>query len=268
MKLGISSYSLTWSIGVPGYPAPRKPIGAIDLLEIAHSNGIKLVQIADNLPLHLMSDAALLRLKAHAETLGIEIEVGTRGTEPQHLLQYLRIASLLGSTLCRTLIVEKSLTVPLQHLREVLPLFEQSGVRLAVENHGLHTTKELASLFEACNHPFLGCCLDTVNSFSALDSPDTVIQDLSPYVINLHLKDFDITRVDHQMGFMVLGRPAGYGKLDIDGLMQTIRHNQSDSNVILELWTPFTESVDRTVELEHQWFEQSLQYLHTNHFSK
>lgn len=268
MKLGISTYSLTWSIGVPGYPAPRKPIGAIDLLDIAHSNHIKLVQIADNLPLHHMTDAELLSLKEHADLLGIEIEVGTRGTDPGHLLLYLRIAKLLGSTLCRTLILDENLTKPARELQEVLPLFEASGVRIAVENHGLHTTKQLASLFDGFDSPFIGCCLDTVNSFSALDSPQTVIRELSPYVINLHLKDFDITRVDHQMGFMVLGKPAGYGKLDIDGLLRTVRHSHRDSNVILELWTPFTETVEKTVALERQWLDESLQYLQTNHFSE
>ncbi|ACT02298.1 sugar phosphate isomerase/epimerase family protein [Paenibacillus sp. JDR-2] len=268
MKLGISTYSLTWSIGVPGYPAPPQPIGVFDLLDIARAYRIKLVQIADNFPLHLLKDTELISIKEYADSMGIEIEIGTRGTDPDHLLVYLRIANLLGASLCRTLIVEENLTNPVRELKAVLPLFEQSGVRIAVENHGLHTTKQLASLFVDINSPFLGCCLDTVNSFSALDSPQTVIQDLSPYVINLHLKDFDITRVDHQMGFMVLGKPAGYGKLDIDGLLQTVRDSHRDSNVILELWTPFTETVEQTVALERQWLEESLHYLQTNHFSE
>ena len=65
--------------------------------------------------------------------------------------------------------------------------------------------------------------MDTVNSFSALDSPDRVAEDLVPYLSNLHIKDFDITRVDHQMGFIVLGKPAGYGKLNIPALLERIR---------------------------------------------
>jgi L-ribulose-5-phosphate 3-epimerase UlaE len=70
------------------------------------------------------------------------------------------------------------------------------------------------------------------------------------------------------MGFMVLGKPAGYGKLDIDGLLQIIRNSQRDSNVILELWTPFTETVEKTVALERQWLKQSLYHLQTNYFSE
>lgn len=266
MKLGISSYSLTWSVGVPGYPAPLRILSYCDLLEIAHSNGIGLVQFADNLPLHELSEEKLISLKELADSRGIEIEVGTRGTTPGHLLLYLRIAKTLGASLCRTMILEKNLTNPLREIREVLPAFEESGVRIAVENHGLHTTKELASLFEAIDSPFVGCCLDTVNSFSALDCPRTVIQDLSPFVINLHLKDFDITRADHQMGFKVLGKPAGYGKLDIGGLLKEVRNGQRDTNVILELWTPFMETIEKTVRLERQWFEQSLQHLQMTHF--
>src|SRR5690606_3569107 len=108
---------------------------------------------------------------------------------------------------------------------------------------------------------FLGCCMDTVNSFSALDAPDRVISDLMPYLVNLHIKDFDITRIDHQMGFVVLGKPAGYGKLNIPQLFEAMRSNGRKANAILELWPPYQGSVEKTVALENEWLEQSLEYL-------
>lgn len=261
MKLGIGSYTLTWSVGVPGYPLPAHPLSASDLLCIAHEHGIRLVQLADNVPLHRMLPEELLSLRHKAVELGIALELGTRGTEPAHLLQYLQIARLLNAGLVRTLITSSDLAEPLRQLREVLPQFEEAGMPIAIENHGLHTTGQLAALFDEIDHPLVGCCLDTVNSFSALDSPSTVVRDLIPYLINLHIKDFDIARADHQMGFVVLGKPAGYGKLDIKGLLEGAHRQGKRATAILELWTPYQDSIEETVRLERQWLEQSLAYL-------
>lgn len=261
MKLGIGSYTLAWSIGVPGYDRPSEPLTAFGLLHIARRNGIRLVQIADNIPLHRMRDDELRKLKTTADHLDIDIEVGTRGTDPAHLLDYLRIAEILGARLLRTLITSPDLREPTEQLKQALPKFQAAGVRIAVENHGLHTTRQLVSLFDEIGSGDLGCCLDTVNSFSALDAPGTVIKDLAPYALNLHIKDFYITRADHQMGFMVLGKAAGYGKLNIPAVMEAVRGAGRDPTAILELWTPFASSVETTVQLERQWMTESLDYL-------
>ena len=57
--------------------------------------------------------------------------------------------------------------------------------------------------------PYVGICLDTVNSFGSLEGPEVVIETLAPYTVNLHIKDFDIRRTDHNMGFTIFGTPAG-----------------------------------------------------------
>ena len=54
-RLGISSYTFAWAIGVPGHPTPS-PLSAFDLLERAAEYGVGVLQIADNLPLDRMSD--------------------------------------------------------------------------------------------------------------------------------------------------------------------------------------------------------------------
>lgn len=260
MLLGLSSYTLTWSVGVPGYDRPVRPIDAVDLVHLAYELQLQLLQIADNIPLHKLSYREIERIKEASITLGVQLEIGTRGTEPSLLLQYLKIAKHLNAKLFRTLITEPNLKLPLEQLRQVLPHFQEAGITIGIENHGLHTTKQLADLFDTIDSPFVGCCLDTVNSFSALDSPETVIGDLTPYIVNLHIKDFDITRVDHQMGFMVLGKPAGYGRLDIPKLISNIASN-CEATAILELWTPFTNTVEETIRLEREWMELSLAYL-------
>lgn len=61
MKLGISTYTYTWAVGVPG-KLPAQPLNVFDLLAKAEAAGVKYVQIADNLPLHLLSEPELDKL--------------------------------------------------------------------------------------------------------------------------------------------------------------------------------------------------------------
>ena len=77
-RLGISSYTYAWSIGVPGHPVPD-PLSVLGLLDKAVALGVGVVQIADNLPLDRMPTESLERLKRSAEDREVQIEVGARG---------------------------------------------------------------------------------------------------------------------------------------------------------------------------------------------
>ncbi len=108
---------------------------------------------------------------------------------------------------------------------------------------------------------WVGICLDTVNSFGALEGPQVVVDTLGPLTVNLHVKDFTIFRASHMMGFTVEGRPAGQGKLDIPWLLGELKRHGRECNAILELWTPPESSLDETIRKEQQWAEESVTYL-------
>ncbi|MDG0789893.1 sugar phosphate isomerase/epimerase [Cohnella ginsengisoli] len=261
MSWGIGSYSLTWAIGVPGYEPPNRPLAARDLLAAAKDVGAGVVQYADNLPLHALSESELGELVRLAREWDIGLEAGLRGTAPESLALYAELAVQIGSPIVRTLITEPDIRSAYRDLEASLSDYESKGIVLAIENHGLHTTDRLVALFEHFDSPSLGCCLDTVNSFGALEGPDTVIRALAHYTVNLHIKDFEIKRVDHQMGFSVLGTPAGQGRLNWPLLREALRKSGRTPNWILELWTPFAGSVERTIELEREWFEASIPFV-------
>ena len=101
MKLGISSWSLPWSLGVPGYPRPPRPLDAIGLLEKAVEADVNVAQIADNLPLHELPQPELDRLREGARARGLTLEAGTRGLEPEHLARYITIAQRIGARVLR-----------------------------------------------------------------------------------------------------------------------------------------------------------------------
>ncbi|MFT4145033.1 MAG: sugar phosphate isomerase/epimerase [Mobilitalea sp.] len=265
MKLGIGSYTYTWAVGVPGYPSPERKLTALDLIQKAEELNVRDVQICDNLPLHLLTPRELLELKVAAEKAKIMIEVGTRGIEPDHLRGYLKIAKYLNSNILRVILhkdtgileVEEALSL----LQQIVPELEALKITLAIENHERHRVKDLACLVKQLNSSYVGICLDTVNSFGALEAPEQVIAELAPFVVNLHYKDFIIKRIDSMLGFEITGRPAGQGMLDCVNLKQQLMESGKDCSVILELWTPFTASVEQTIAREDQWAKESIEYL-------
>jgi sugar phosphate isomerase/epimerase len=265
MRLGIGSYTFTWAIGVPKYPARDPSLTVEGLLEKAEELGVSLVQVCDNLPLHELPPGRLAVLAARARETGITLEAGTRGTDPDHLLRYLSIALSLGAPLVRTLIgtAEESSSLQLAEtrLRAIAPRFEREGVALAIENYEQYPARDLAGLIDRVASPSVGVCLDTVNSLGALEPPDEVINVLLPHALNIHVKDFDIVRADHRMGFAVIGTPAGQGRLEIADLLARARAGGRDPSVVLELWTPFKGSIESTVALEREWAATSIRYL-------
>lgn len=265
MKLGIGSYTFTWAVGVPGYQYNGQRLAIYDLFKKAAEYEAEIVQLCDNIPLHNYSTEELQALKLKADILGLSIEIGTRGIEAEHLKKYLEIAEIFQSPIVRVILHSEggklSVEDAVSGIRQVLPALEQKNIKLAIENHERHTVKELKKILSLLDHTHVGICLDTVNSFGALEEPNHVMEELVPYLLNLHYKDFTVGRLDHMMGFQITGCPAGQGMLNANRLKELIKENQKDINVILELWTPFTNTVAETIRRENQWADESIGYL-------
>jgi sugar phosphate isomerase/epimerase len=263
VRLGLSSYTYTWAVGVPGFE-PEQPLSPDDLLERAAHLGVPVVQFADNLPLHAASPD-VEGLARRARRLGLDLEVGTRGIDRDNLRTYVAIAAAVGSPFLRIVVDtadrHPSATEVVNSLGALRDDFTSAGVTLAIENHDRFTAAELAGIIGALGTDWSGVVLDTVNSFGALEGPEVVIPTLAPIAVNLHVKDFVITRASHMMGFLVQGRPAGRGRLDIPSLFSTIRRYRDDVTAVLELWTPPQESLESTIETERRWAEESVSYL-------
>lgn len=264
MRLGLGSYALAWNIGVPGC-LPKRPMDAFGFVEFAAQHDFSLVQVADNLPLAGLPARTLGRLKALVQSLELDVEVGTRGIRDGNLERYLEVAQFFGSPLLRVVVDttdhHPSLAEVERTLRSVLPLFESAGVTLAVENHDRFSAKSLAGLITALDSVQLGVCLDTVNSFGALEGPGVVVETLGPFVVNLHVKDFVVERAGHNMGFTISGTPAGRGMLNLSWLTGRLTEMGRDTNLILELWPAPETTVDATLEKEVQWVVESAAYL-------
>ncbi len=259
MKIGVSSYTWPWAVGREGYP-PEKPIDAFGLLEKTRRCGLSVLQLADAPHLHKMKQSELEIISQTAKSNDITLETGTRGIDPGHLMTYLSVAKKLGSKLVRT--ITKSLDDgAASRLKGILPAYEEAGVYIALENHDEHSTRDLASFIDRIGSSFLGVCLDTVNSFAALETPEIVVKTLAPYAFNFHVKDFQIVRFGNELGFSIIGSPAGDGRLDIPWIIDYLQRTDREPNLILELWTPFSENLDQTIKREDEWAHKSIRYL-------
>lgn len=266
MKLGIGTYAYAWAIGTVTGQKPAEPMDADKFLRRCAGLGVGLVQIADNLALHLLAEEELEGIERKADELGLEVEVGTRGIGSDLLGNYLEICRRFGSPVLRTVIdtadFQPSVEEVVEILRGVKGTFEDAGVTLALENHDRFSVRTFAEILERVDSSHLGICLDTANSFGALEGPEVVVEALGPHVVNLHIKDFAVRRIDHSLGFVVEGTAAGQGQLDVPWLLERLGELATrEFNAILELWPPPEEDVEATVRKEGEWVVASVDYL-------
>jgi len=265
VRLGISSWTYPWSIGVPGYPAPDSPLTPRGLLEKTRAFGLEVLQIADNLALDRLSGSELETLRCDSSGLGITLEAGTRGVEPERLLRYLEIAPAIGSRLVRTLTRSAESCPDLEQVMrwigQVLAKYEAAGVVIAVENNESHTAYEYSRLVREFSSRSLGICLDTANSYGGEERTEEVLAELAPHAVCLHYKDFAISRLGHRMGFLIEGRAAGEGRVNAAHVLEVVSRQGRGANVIVELWPPFTGTIGGSIVQEAVWAERSVSFL-------
>ncbi len=267
MKLGIGTYCYMWAIGFEfgdRAAAPEQPMDAFDLLCRAHELDVHLVQYGPNLPLAALSDAELARLLDQAKAWNIELELGTRGIETDHLLRQIALAKQVGSRIVRTVPEIGGAPARIEEIPEylgtILPVLERENIKLGLEN-GTIPALEIKGVLDQVGSPYVGVVLDMVNSLAVPEGWRHVTEVLAPYTICLHHKEFIIQRYWHMMGFEVQGRPAGTGQLDTPWVLETLNWAGATYNVILEVWPPEQTTLAETIALEDQWVRESIPYL-------
>ncbi len=266
MILGISSFAYGWSIGVSGN-MPSTPMLETDLVELSSNFELACIQIGDNLPLHNFSDARLLNLKNLTEKHNIRLEIGARMLTRDNLHRYINLAKFFHAPLLRFVVdgsdYEPDANVIVTIIKESVPVLEKENIVLGIENHDRFKAKELASIIDSVDNKQVGICLDCVNSMGAGEGLEHVLEVLSPYTVNLHVKDFTVQRLSHNMGFSITGVPAGRGMVSVPSLLEKLMKYNRCQSAILEQWVSFEKNIEHTVNMEHAWAVESIEYLKT-----
>ena len=186
---------------------------------------------------------------------GLTIELGTRGLAS--VPETLELAARLNAPLLR-LVIDTHEHEPepgeiIETVRGFLPQLVTQNCTLAIENHDRLSARTLAEIITAINAPFVGICLDTANSIGAGEGLETVLAHLAPHTVCLHLKDIQMRRVSHLMGFDVFGCEPGTGIVDFAATL--VQMTDRCQSVILEQWPP-------EPSVEGAWAQTGIELIH------
>jgi 3-oxoisoapionate decarboxylase len=247
MKLGVSANTLN-----------LQDFGVLESLDYAAQMGLDTIQL-HRTKLKSTEPAYLRSIKDHADLLGLSIELmhgcidrfgsnyhPERGAPEKQMRSAFEIAHSLGSPVFQVFMgnmdnrlasvpFEQRLEGVAQAVAAVKPLIEETGVRLAIENHGDTTARELATFIESIGPDYAGVCLDTGNPTVMVEDPLLTVEILAPYTLMTAFRDSLVWRVEN--GAMVQWVPMGAGNTDLPGMIALLKDRAPQVTLCLELIT-------------------------------
>ncbi len=259
--IGLGTYAFFWQLS----PRVDDPLSLTGALEQTRALGVDLFQICDYAPLEEMTETGLRSAARAAADLGITIELGTKGIEPDRIRRFLRIADVFDARLVRSMLhgphSRPDITESEVLLRRTLPDLERAGVTLALETYEQVPTDDLVRLVGNLGSGAVGVCLDPANVVARLESPRECVEAAASHTVNVHVKDFAFTRQDGWVGFAYSGAPMGAGLHDYPHLLRTVRPRERGVNEIVEHWLPWQGDPQTTLRLEREWTRRTVDYL-------
>ena len=144
-------------------------------------------------------------------------------------------------------------------LTKAASLAEDSGVRLAIENHTDAFSEEVIWVLDQVDHPFIGACIDTVNGLHVTENPITAVANLAPRAFTNHFRDNKI--LIEPYGFKLTGAALGEGDLDMQRAYELIKQNPNVNrlNIELDLQCPL-DDMQETLQFEREALQRSIRY--------
>ena len=246
-RLGLDTYSLR----AQGWTAFQQ-------LDFCAAHGVQVVHFSEPRLIGGLDRAHLERVRAHADALGLDIEIGmlsicptsgifdpAQGTAEQQLARVIDAAVTCRSPLVRCVVgntfdrqapggIERHIDATLQVLRNVRPRVVDAGVKLAVENHsGDMQARELKMLVEAAGTDYVGVCIDSGNASWAIEDPHLTLETLAPYVLTSHMRDSAVWNSSE--GAVAQWTRMGEGNVDLRRYIRTYVERCPGRAVSLEL---------------------------------
>jgi sugar phosphate isomerase/epimerase len=225
-------------IGIDLFSVRSSKWSPFEFLDFCAKQGAELVHFSEIRFLGGLDDDHVRKVRTHAETLGIELEVGMRsicptsklfdpaqGTAEEQLTRVMRAASLAGSKIVRAFIgsaadrtgdlpIEAHIENTVKVLRNVRSRAQDAGLKIAVENHaGDMQGRELKVLIEEAGKDLVGAVLDSGNPVWAIEDPHATLEAVAPYVLTSHVRDSAVWRIPE--GAAVAWTRMGEGNVEI-----------------------------------------------------
>lgn len=226
------------------------PVQFLDYL-----SSIKLTWAMISLPPATLADeAAITAIRAHADTLGIKLQLAfgsvcpsargfnaQLGTLEEQVARALRASQIFGARCMRCILggdaerpqIETHIDNMIKAVRGIRSRIADSGVKLAVENHGGDLqAREMKMMVEAVGTDVMGVCLDSGNPVWMLEDPHMTLETLIPFAETSHVRDSAVWKVPE--GIAVRWVNMGDGNVDIDGWIQKFMKAKPGLPIIFE----------------------------------
>ena len=202
-KLGLDLFSLR-----------SQGMDAFELMNYAAGLGVDVVHFSEPRFLGGLEDAHLDKVKARADELGLEMEVGfgsicptstrfdkTAGAPREQLLRMFAVARKLGSSFVRCYLggsedrqgaipFEEHIANTIAACRSVRGEALDLGLKIAVENHaGDLQARQLRRLIEEAGTDYVGALIDAGNATWTLEDPLHTLETLAPYCVTTGVRD-------------------------------------------------------------------------------
>jgi 3-oxoisoapionate decarboxylase len=226
---------------------------AIQFLDYLSS--IKLTWAMVSLPPATLGDEAAIRaIREHADRLGIKLQLAfgsvcpsarsfnaQLGTVEEQVARGLKASQIFGATCMRCVLggdperpqIDMHVESMVKAVRGMRARVADSGVKLAVENHGGDLqAREMKAMIEAVGADVMGVCLDSGNPVWMLEDPHMTLEMLIPYALTSHVRDSAVWKVPE--GIAVRWVNMGEGNVDIDGWIRKFVQAKPGLPIIFE----------------------------------
>lgn len=205
-------------------------------------------------------EAAHLReVRDYAAAKGIELSVGTgcicptnpawnsaNGSPEQYLARSGTVANQLGLKAMRVFIgsptdrhaktpIETHINSTLKVLRNARARMQDLGLKIAIENHGDLTSRELRALVEAAGPDLVGVNYDSGNPMWVMEDPAQALELLAPFVVTSHFRDSAL--FEHPRGAAFQWVAMGDGAVNIGAVVESYKKLCPGRPVLLEIIT-------------------------------
>lgn len=216
------------------------PLAQLDWCAQRH---VKVVHFSEIRFIGSLDPENLKRVRAHADELGIDLEIGmrsicptstmfdkTQGTAEEQLAKMVDAARIVRSPIVRCVLgssadrrgpagIEGHIEDTIKGLRNLRSRILDSGVKIAIENHaGDMQARELKTLVEAAGRDFVGVCLDSGNPLWTIENPHLTLEILAPYVLTSHVRDSAVWRTER--GAAVSWTRMGEGNIGMEDYLR------------------------------------------------
>lgn len=148
----------------------------------------------------------------------------------------------------------------MRKLEEAAALAEERQMRLGVENHSDYAAWQIARLVGDLKSPYVGMCFDSGNPPSSLEDSVDAAKAAAPYVIQTHLRDFDLVHTDY--GLRYEGVPLGDGIVDVKEVVRVLRNESPIDAFSIEsaVRADPAKSMEENLQYEAEGARRSVDY--------